>query len=333
VNVKKVTINDIARIAKVSARTVSRVLANDARVSEGTRKLILDIAKEKGFSVNMLARGLKTRKNKLVITFAGDDTYWGSYYTSLFANLIRGARQLGYQMVISATGSEGFGEKKDDSILKLLKFGLADGAVICDVKKDDKRIEYFQKNNIRFVSISRQDDISFVEADSGALGAMGASYLYSKGKRNIAFLIGSEVYLLNKLRGEAFEDFFATHGRDATARVIYGIDGIDLAYEKTRELLANQRPDAIFISGDEIAMGVFRAVKERGLRIPGDIGVLGLDKGVVNEYLVPRLTTIEIPPRLLARYAFALLYSKLEENDEALQQIMIAPQLVERGSV
>lgn len=332
-SVKKVTINDIALIAKVSARTVSRVFADDVRVSAETRGKILDIAKEKGFSVNMLARGLKTRKNKLVITFAGDDTYWGSYYTSLFADLIRGARQLGYQMVISATGSEGFGEKKDDSILKLLKFGLADGAILCDVKENDKRIEYFKKNNIRFVSISRQNDVSFVEADSGALGAMGASYLYSKGKRNIAFLIGSEKYILNKLRGKEFGDFFATQGQDAVARVIYGIDDIDLAYEKTKELLANQRPDAIFISGDEISMGVFRAVKERGLRIPEDIGILGLDNGIVNEYLVPRLTTVELPPRLLARYAFAVLYSKLEENDEALQQIMISPQLVERGSV
>lgn len=331
--VKKVTIKDIAGIAKVSARTVSRVLANDVLVSDATRKLVLDIAKEIGFSVNMLARGLKTRKNKLVITFAGNDTYWGSYYTSLFADLIRGARSLGYQMVISATGSEGFGEKKDDSILKLLKFGLADGAIICDVKENDKRIDYFKKNNIRFVSISRQDDVSFVEADSGALGAMGASYLYAKGKRNIAFLLGSEKYLLNKLRGGAFENFFATQGKDAITRVIYGIDDIDEAYETTRGLLESQRPDAIFISGDEIAMGVFRAVKERGLRIPNDIGMLGLDKGVVNEYLIPRLSTIEISPRLLARYAFALLYSKLEENDQALQQIMIVPQLVERGSV
>lgn len=330
---KKVTIKDIAKIANVSARTVSRVLANDILVSDATRKLVLNIAKEIGFSVNLLARGLKTRKNKLVITFAGNETYWGSYYTSLFADLIRGARDLGYQMVISATGSEDFGEKKDDSILKLLKFGLADGAIICDVKENDKRIDYFKKNNIRFVSISRQDDVSYVEADSGALGAMGASYLYGKGKRDIAFLLGSERYVLNKLRGEAFERFFAKESADATARVIYGIDDIDQAYEKTRRLLEEGRPDAIFISGDEIAMGVFRAVKEKGLKIPEDIGILGLDKGVVNEYLIPRLTTIESSPRLLARYAFALLYSKLEENDQALQQIMIVPRLVERGSV
>jgi LacI family transcriptional regulator, purine nucleotide synthesis repressor len=78
---------------------------------------------------------------------------------------------------------------------------------------------------------------------------------------------------------------------------------------------------------------VFRAVKERGLRIPQDIGVLGLDNGVVNEYLVPRLTTVELPPRLLARYAFAVLYSKLEQGEAALQQVTLAPQLVERGSV
>lgn len=329
---KRTTINDIASIAGVAGRTVSRVLANDAKVSAATKRRVLEIAKEKGFAVNMLARGLKTRRNKLVITLAGDDTYWGSYYTTLFADLIRSARRLGYQMVLSAAGSEGF-ERGDDDILKLLKFGLADGAIVCDVREGDERIAYFERNNIPFVAISRGEDISFVEADSVALGRMGAAHLYAKGKRDIAFLLGSEAHVLNRLRGQGFRDFFASDGQGAASRIVYGVSDIDLAYEATRALLSERRPDAFFISGDEIAMGVFRAIKERRLRIPEDIGVLGLDNGIVNEYLVPSLTTIELPPRLLARYAFAVLYSKLEERDEAPQQLLLEPRLVERGSV
>jgi DNA-binding LacI/PurR family transcriptional regulator len=329
---KKVTINDIAHRADVSPRTVSRVLANDANVGAITRKRILDIAREEGFSVNMLARGLKTRKNKLIIAFAGGETYWGSYYTSLFAELIREARRLGYQMVIAAAGNGGFREK-DDSILKLLKFGLADGAILCDVKDDDQRIAYFEKNDIPFVSIAAHEGDSSVEADNRALGSMGAAYLYDKGKRDIVFLLGSKEYTLNRRRGSGFAESFGGGRSDARARVIYGVDDIDRAYETTRGLLEDKGPDAIFISGDEEAMGVFRAIKERGLSIPRDIGVLGLDNGVVNEYLVPRLTTIELSPHLLARYAFAVIYSKLEEGDKSLQQVTLTPQLVERGSV
>jgi Transcriptional regulators len=330
--VRKVTINDIARNAEVSARTVSRVLANDPKVSAATRKKILDLAREEGFSVNMLARGLKTRKNKLVVTFAGNESYWSSYYSSLFADLIREARRLGYQMVITAAGSEGFGER-DDSILKLLKFGLADGAILCDVKDGDERVDYFDRNGIPFVSIVGHEGLSSVEADGRALGAIGAAYLYGKGKRDVALLLGPRDYPLNRRRGAGFEDFFAQRKGEARSRVLFGIDDIDSAYEGARELLSGDRPDAIFIAGDEEALGVFHAIKEKGLRIPRDIGVLGIDNGMVNEYLVPRLTTVELPPRLLARYAFAVLYSKLELGEDALQQLTLAPVLVERGSV
>lgn len=338
---KRVTIKDVAQMAGVSPRTVSRVINNDANVSEKTRQKVLKIVKEVGFEANLLARGLKEKRTNTIIAFADDHRggYWGAYHNDLFKELMKEVRRHNYQMVISSSSAETYEDDVNDGFY-MLKRGLADGAIICDDKPGDKRIEYLKEREIPFVIVGKDSDnydTCCVNSDNLYVGYMGAEYLASKDKKKIIFLLGSNEYNVNKDRAEGFLRFFKEKQNcGCQGHVIFGVCDIESAYSQTMNILAqseNNRPDAIFISGDERAMGVYRAIYEMGLSIPDDIAVLGIDNIQMGEFYHPPITTIDLSIPLIAKHAFEILHDQLEKNERTSRRMIIAPSIMERESV
>lgn len=339
----KLTISDISRMSGVSVRTVSRVLNNDPNVKPSTRERVQRIIDETGFEANMLARGLRAKRTNTLIVFVAqhENRYWGAFHNEILSEMMLEAKRRNYRLVISSSSAENYKEDVNDGFY-MLKHGMADGAIMFDIMKGDPRTAYLRQKKIPFVIIGKDLDFfdtSYVDLDNRYAGFLGAQYLVSKGRKRIVFMVGNEQFNNNPERVAGFLDFFKTPEameKRAVGKAITGVHSIRVAYEKSKTLLsapADERPDAIFVSGDERALGAYRAIREAGLSIPDDVAVMGIDNIRMGEYYHPPITTIDQSIPSFVENAFDILFKQLENKQTHGKRVLISPVIVERGSV
>ncbi|SER83497.1 LacI family DNA-binding transcriptional regulator [Salipaludibacillus aurantiacus] len=332
---KRITIKDVAREANTSQRTVSRVLNKDPKVKKETREKVQRIIEELGFEVHMPARLLKEKKTKQIVVFIDrhEGLYWGSFHNEILQELHKAARKEGYRMVISSSSGDSFEEDENDGFY-LVKNGLCDGAIMFDSKPGDKRIEYLSRREVPFVLIGKDReryDTPFVDLDNEYAGYLGARYLHSKGHEKMTFFLGNEGFVVNKERAAGFNRYCEEHKLEGTCH--YDVASMGKAYEETLRLLEDSPKQCIFMSGDERALGVYRAVREKGLRIPEDVAVLGIDNIKMGEFLWPAITTIDQPKEDMGSESFKILLEQLNGRSSNMKRIMISPRIIERESV
>ncbi len=334
---KRYTIKDIAQMAGVSPRTVSRVLNESDRVDPNTRKRVLEIIKETGYEVNLLARSLRKRKTGIIIVFVGESTinYIGNFHNLIIRYIDIQANNMGYKVIISRSSAYKMDTNRHDGFY-LLKNGLSDGAILFDTRDVDPRIEYLVERRIPFVIIGKDmvyKETSYVNLDNVKAGYMGAAHLIERGARAIRFFLGSKDFTVNFDRAEGFFSACEKY-KVKDCRICYGITNVRLAYEKTKEILEEKGlPDAIFVSGDERAQGVYHAIYEKGLKIPSDIKVLSIDNIPLSEFYFPPLTTIDQSVDKMAKEAVNLLDSMIKTPDLSIsKRIVLPPKLIIRSS-
>jgi LacI family transcriptional regulator len=324
---------DIAKLAGVSIKTVSRVVNNNSEVKLETRDKVLDIIRKENYQVNILAKGLRDQNTRTIMIFIDKHKggYWNAWHTEIMQNIMSYAKEIGYKIVISSSSAYGFIDDDTDGFL-LLKHGLADGAVIFDNKKDDVRIEYLRKNKLPYVIIGKvlESNYNYVDLNNEKAGYMGLMHLKEKGYKDIKFLLSNEEFIVNQERANGFKK--ACLESKINCDIIFGILNIELAYKKTIELIEVGNLDAIFISGDERAFGVYKAIKERNLRIPEDIAVLSIDNIKYSNYITPPLTTISQEIDIFSKEVVDMLVDIIKSKNNRVKSKMIEPKIIIRKS-
>ncbi len=333
---KRTTIKDVAKQSGTSTRTVSRVINDDPNVKKETRAKVKEVIARLGFEANTLARSLKAKRTNQIVVFIDhhEGRFWGMFHNAMIHELYKHAKQEGYRMIISSSSADSFEEDKNDGFY-LIKHGLCDGAIMFDTKSNDKRIAYLKEYDLPFVIIGKDEenyDTPFVDLDNEYAGYLGAETLMSKGYKHFHFMLGSEAYIVNKERAKGFNKSCDKHGLKAN-QIHFDVIGMETAYAMTKEILKDKTVDAIFISGDERAVGVYRAIQEQGLVVGKDIGVLGIDNIELSAYLYPALTTIDQPVATFSDTVFGILLKQLANEAPAAKRILITPEIVERQSL
>ena len=262
--------------------------------------------------------------------------YMGNFHNVFIRYLDSEANKLGYKLIVSKSSAYKVEENKCDGFY-LLKNGFADGAIIFDTREIDRRIDYLIKRSIPFVIIGRDnvyDSTSFVNLDNIKAGYLGAEHLIKRGNRSIRFFLGDENFTVNQDRTKGFiqacNDY---HIKSELMHIDYGIRSPKMAYEKMNNVLEEEVPDAVFVSGDQRAIGVYHAIQEKGLKIPQDIAVLGIDNIPLSEYYYPALTTISQSVRKMANGAIKILNQHLKDPDTYThQRNFFQPKLIIRES-
>ncbi len=336
-DLKKYTIKDIASIAGVSPRTVSRVLNEEENVHPKTRNRVLEIIKNTGYEVNIIARSLRKKQTGIIIVFVGESTinYVGNFHNSVIRYIDVEANRLGYKVIISRSSAYKIEKDRHDGFY-LLKNRLADGAVLFDTRDKDPRIEYLVTENIPFVIIGKDPiykNTSYVNLDNVKAGYIGAKYLIKKGYDSIVFFLGNKDFTVNHDRAEGFLSA-CIESNIGRFSIEYGVINAKIAYKRTKELLKQAKfPRAIFISGDERATGVYHAIYEKSLKIPEDMAVLSIDNIPISEYFFPPLTTIDQSVDKMAFHAIKILDNALKNPDHReFKRIILPPKLIIRGS-
>ena len=327
---------DIARDLGVSVVTVSKVLRNHEDISEATRKRVLDRVKELDYTPNLAARGLVTGKTYLVGLVVPDLLH--PFFAQVAKSLSRALLKKGYCLTIST--SEEDAELEKHEINRLLGRRL-DALVIASSSTNPSVFERIQRQGLPFVLIDRnfpELHANYVGADDEAIGVLATEHLIEIGCVRIAHLRGPDnspgagrlMGYQNALAKHKLKSFSGYVTRPRLVDVQSRESGADLM----RQLLAlNPRPDGVFCYNDPMAIGAIHAILDAGLRVPGDIAVIGSGNLHYDTELRIPLSSIDQQTDMIGERTGRLTLSLLESKTHLRNRtIIIQPQLVVRAS-
>jgi LacI family transcriptional regulator len=289
-----VTVHEVARVAGVSAATVSRFLNGTAKVSEEKRRAIESVIEKLNYKPNVLAQNLKTGSSRTIGVLT--QSLVSGYFADAMAGIDEALQGTGYAPLIV---SGHWHADEEAERIELLIARRVDGLVILSGKLKDAQILKLSQR-VPIVAFGR--DLSAPRAYGfcldnywGACEAVG--HLISQGHRNIAFITGPSDHTDALARLAGYRDTLAKHGIKEQQQLIVGGDFQEscglLAVERLLE--SKQRFSAIFCANDLTAYGARLALYRRGIRVPEDISVIGFDDLHSSMYTTPPLTTVRQP--------------------------------------
>ncbi|SHG08259.1 LacI family DNA-binding transcriptional regulator [Vibrio gazogenes] len=290
------TIIDVCKAAGVSKATVSRVINGSPQVKEKTRIRVLDAMKSLGFQPNVLAQALATNTSNTIglILPHFDSYYFGSILKQTAQTLQKSQKKL---FVMESHNSEA-GEIE---ALNTLALQRCDAIMIYSRYLSETQLVHYQEQTQRPLvvlnrSLSTQQLVSF-SFDQYQLGSLAVEHLLQLGHRNIVCLTTPLNNQTGQLRLQAYRDHLAQHNIPVNeALIIEGKSTHIWGYSAVMQLLdQGQTFSAIFSCNDDMALGAIRALHERGLSVPQDISVMGIDNEPAAFYSIPSLSTVSLP--------------------------------------
>lgn len=306
---RRPTINDIARIAKVSKKTVSRVINQSPLVSDDTRDKVNAVIDELGFVPDPQARGLAFRRSFL-IGLIYDNPNAQFIVTSQYG-ILDGLRGSGFELIVYPCdrGSPSLFADVKAFVERQRLFGVV---LLPPVSENEALIDLLRKLDCAYVRVASAalEEPPHMVASNDQIGtAEAAAHLIALGHRRIAVIEGPAGYRSARERLTGFRDEIARAGLEMPPEyVVQGGYTFDSGVACAERLLAlDPRPTAIFASNDEMAAGVYHVAYVRGLRIPEDLSVIGFDDTPLAARMWPPLTTVRWPIRDMGRQAAELL--------------------------
>ncbi|MEO8671543.1 MAG: LacI family DNA-binding transcriptional regulator [Tahibacter sp.] len=325
------TINDIARLAGVSKKTVSRVINRSPLVRPDTREKVEALMREQGYAPDPMARGLAFRKSFLIGMVYDNPS--AQYIVHLQNGALDSLRDSDFELVVHPCDSKNvdYIEGVRQFALKQRLFGLI---LPSRVSEDQALIDALREIDCRYVRIAaiELDDAPRMITTNDREGAVEvAKYLESLGHRKVALITGPANYLSSRERTEGFLDTLARRGIDVAKNCVQeGGYTFESGVACAERLLALEpRPTAIFALNDEMAAGVYKAAYRLGLRIPEQLSVVGFDDSPLASRLWPSLSTVRLPIRDMGLRAAAML---LQEPAPGSARVSFTPHLVTRES-
>jgi DNA-binding LacI/PurR family transcriptional regulator len=321
---QRVTSIDVARHAGVSQSTVSLVFSGKGpgRVSESTQERVRRSARELGYRPNVAAQALRLGASRAVALVVPDIT--NPFFSRVLRGAQRAAQSAGYTVALVDTAND---RRWEAQSFEALRAGPVDGYLLFEVSAPEA-LGPDQHVVLMEAEAPEQPSVRF-DNEGGAAAAFG--HLLELGHRRVGHLAASFDALAFHLREAARRRVLAEAGLDPDTqpRASTAI-GIDAARDAAGPLLA-ERPTAVFCDDDLIAAGLYLAARERGLRIPGDLSVVGFDDMDFARVLEPPLTTVALDAEKLGASAFELLNGRMEGR-RTRRRIVLPAELLVRAS-
>jgi LacI family transcriptional regulator len=333
-----VTIREVARLAGVSIATVSRVLNNSSYpVAEKTRKKVLKAAKDLDFQPSKLASGLKLEKSAAIgLIFP---SFMGStYYSEIFHVIEDEATGNGFGIIL---GSSYGHTEKEELLIDLLRERRVEGLIIIP-SSHGVDLKYYQRlrEKIPFVFVDRY--LPEIDADRVTTHNVKGAYIAVKhliklGHERIALLSGPEApctSIQDRIKGyeKALGEFSI-----GFRKIIETEKNLNkpkrCAYKAMTSFLSSESEiSALFAVNDGLAIGALRAIREAGLRVPGDVAVIGYDDDEIAPFASVPLTTVAQRKEEMGKMAVKLLLERIRQKRIMSRHIILEPKLVVRAS-
>ncbi|OIK16929.1 catabolite control protein A [Bacillus sp. MUM 116] len=321
-----VTIYDVAREANVSMATVSRVVNGNPNVKPVTRKKVLEVIERLGYRPNAVARGLASKKTTTVGVIIPDIS--NIFYAELARGIEDIATMYKYNIILSNSDQN---KDKELHLFNTMLGKQVDGIIFMGGNITSEHVEEFEKSPVPIVlagSMEETETIPSVNINYEQASYDSVKEFIDKGHKNIAFVVGPLYELENKIKGyqRALEDAGIPFNEELLVEGDYTYDSGIEAFEKLLE--AKERPTAILVAADEMALGVVHGAQDKGYSIPEDFEVTTSDNTRLALMVRPQLTTVVQPLYDIGAVAMRLL-TKYMNKEKVEQHIVVLPHRIE----
>lgn len=331
------TIKDVARLSGLSLSTVSLVINKRGYVSRETREKVLKVVNDLSYHPTRSARGLASKTSGNLGFILSDYHFSQSeqFYTKIFLGTEFEARNHNYYILLT-TVSKTFNAKNE--VPRFLLERNVDGVIIAG-KVTGKLIDYIDALGIPIVLVdydSKKRGHSTVVTDNRTGARMAMEHLLDLGHRSVAFIAGDIEHPSIAERFGGFQDVLHEHNIIPDEQLIvvdqptlWGSDGAE-AIDKI--LQRGKLPTAVFAANDSMAIGCVKLLRERGLKIPADVAVVGFDDLEMSSHLEPPLTTVRVLKEEMGKLAVLRLVEMIRSKSRAMVNTHVPVELVIRAS-
>ncbi|GAA3037677.1 LacI family DNA-binding transcriptional regulator [Microbacterium dextranolyticum] len=321
------SIYDVAKQAGVSHMTVSRVLNGHPNIRDSTRERVLRAIEDMNYTRSSIARALATRRAMRIGVLVDGPVEYGP--NSTLRALESAARHQGYG-VSAFSVSDGAQSQMDDGLMELATEGVEALCVIAPRASSLRVLREHDRGLPTIVIKAEPDPVWHTIAVDQRAGAVEAvTYLIGIGHRRILHLAGPQDWYDARERQQGWADALALAGLDVIAPVV-GDWTSDFGYEYGRTHDFGDAT-AVFAANDQMALGLMHGLAERGLRIPQDISVIGVDDLPDSRHFLPPLTTVQQDFSALGELALRQILAAIG-GDGDVHHDVIEPVLVVRAS-
>jgi LacI family transcriptional regulator len=326
------SIKDVAKEAGVSIATVSRVLNDVDVVNEETKKKVKDAIKKLGYRPNIIARSLKTQRTKTIGILIPDIS------SQLYPEIVRGTEDVAniydYNIILCNSDSD---LEKEKEYLRVLKEKMVDGLLYMSSSLEPEIVELIKELEIPTVlieTIDKEKTFPSVSIDNREAAYDAVTYLLNKGNKKIAYIgIHKDAVNANAARYFGYEDALKEQGIEIDENLLhFGEIKAKEGYDGIIEILSKTEVDAVFCTTDELAMGVINALRDKGIKVPEDVDVVGFENIYTAALFYPRLTTVSQPMYDMGSVGMRMLI-KIANKKELEEKNYILPyEIIERDS-
>lgn len=331
--VQRVSAYDVAKLAKVSQSTVSRVLNNYPYVKKDTREKVHSAIKELGFSPDEIARSLATNKTNTIGLIVEDLS--NPFYAETAHIILREASKVDYEVIILDADSD---VEQFDKSFKTLVGKRVDGVIVASIRKDNKQIHEYLKRNLPIILYNRVvteiGNVNYIEVDNKKGAKMAIRHLVELKHRSIAYISGPTIYSTFSDRLDGYIEALEENNLEYNEKFIYKGD---ISYESvlrfSKEIMRQENPPtAFFASTDQIALAIMDAASQNGLHIPYDISVIGFDDINIAKNPFIGLTTISQQKEEMAPLALRKLINIIDSKKDfdEVDKNTLQPKLIVR---
>ncbi len=328
-----VTIQDIAEEVGYSANTVSRALNDKAEIREDTKEKILETAEEMGYRPSRVAQRMRAEETGILGVVVANNA--NPFFSTVVKGIERAASDRGYNIILKDSDED---PDKEKEAIEIMLSEQVDGLLVSPVNSEESNIPEVAEG-LPFVAFARHFkslNTDFVLIDDLKGGYLATNHLIKSGYRDVALLNGPLNELSAQERLEGYKKALKEAGREPNSHLIYdGILTMEQGYEAGKEILnSTYSPDAVHTFSDFVALGFMKAVKEKSLRIPEDIGIVGFDDITFCSYSRVPLSTIRVPIKRIGQEAVKILLDSIqsEGEEQEVSQIRLEPELIVRKS-
>lgn len=326
-----VTLKDVAQRAGVSRSAVSRTFTDGASVSARTRAKVEQAAEDLGYAPNALASSLTTGRTKLIGLIANN--FHNPLILEVFDLFTRGLQDRGLRpLLVNLSGAT-----DSAASVRMLRQYSVDGVIVASSTLPPSFAAAFRQAGLPVVHAfgrpAPAPDVSVVGIDNIACGRMAAEALIGRGYTSVAFLGGPQAATSTQDRAAGFLQSLATHPQIAVTTSFATDYSFDAGRAEMQRLLTQSPAQAYFCGDDLLAVGAMSAIKEAGLSVPDDIGLIGLNDMEMSRWQNIGLTTIRQPVAEIIDAAIDLVVTTIEHPERTPEVRLFPCSLVNRSSL
>lgn len=333
-----VTIKDVAALAGVSPSTVSRTCKNNPSISEETKERVRKAMAELGYEPNFQASNLASQNSRtigIILPASAKEVYENSFYLEAIQGISHYCNGRQYMTTIVTGQDEA---EILDAVRSMSRSGKVDGFIILYSKKDDPVIDYLFNGGLLYILIGKATQYTnqtiYIDNDNLLAGREAAEYLYQLGHRRIAYLGSDSSLMFSADRKAGYQLALASHQLPVRPEYCVEVKNVSENNEEAIRglLMQKDRPTAILVSDDILAVSLERVCLENHLAIPEDLSIISFNNSLFARLTSPQLTSIDIGAGQLGSEAASQIINHIENPNLLATKIIVPHHLIERDS-